>query len=173
MSCGSVYTAQNHHRGDLRVTVPTAEGRSPPWKLHLFWPATVTYSSPDDIENFDIQATLARSERFHVNGLDRLDSKPTDFAEVEQTSSELRETLAVVPDPDTSLPTSSQESSYETVLAAGAARPTPIEIPLEVRQSGNTDQGLPHNRIHQRLAAQDEIRVLLTPLRLRAQRGPP
>lgn len=63
ISCGSVYRPNTIYRSELSVVTPVARGFSKRERLDLHWPATITFTSPDQIEDLEIRASLQWFQR--------------------------------------------------------------------------------------------------------------
>lgn len=161
MSCGSVYTAKSLQRGNLSITIPTVGGGFT--ELQLTWPATVTYSSSEDIKNPDIRTALALCPLIHVRQQGLVDNDQTDLSDHEKMSKTSGESSVRNPDPtdpSADLAMSSRETAHKGPLSASSAGPDYIEHPNEGHQTEHIAQERPRDRMYKPLNAQDEIRVL-------------
>lgn len=79
VSCGSAYTPNTDHRSELNVITPMARDSRRRKKLDLNWPVTITFISPDQVEDPKIRASLQCFHRIHAEQVVDVNDQADDF----------------------------------------------------------------------------------------------
>lgn len=119
VSCGSIYAPNADHRGELNVVTPMARDSSLRKRLDLNWPATITFTSPDQVKDPKSRTSLQWFHRIHAEQVVDVndqedDSDGTNPAE----SNEHLDEAETVPNEETtqfSTKKSSQNSVYKSL----------------------------------------------------------